>query len=128
MTISEIEGELYYKLLTLRSIQRIIQTVDFKEAYNFANKHEKEELERLIDNYDKGGINNWIKIINERKILYSATSVSGMTIIYQYTVKELKIYARRIGVKYYNCKNKYELLSEIEDYIRMKEQNEKDNC
>lgn len=111
MKPEELQQNLYTKLLTLRAIERIVSTQTFQEAYKLADEVEKKIVLKLIEEYKKDEINLWVTDIIRNK----------NKDITEYTIRELRTYARRIGIPNYSLLTKYLLLEEITKYIKWKD-------
>lgn len=88
------------KILNLRSVERIIQSKAFEEAYNSATLMEQQEADNHVHNGDSVNLTNWIR---KRRIKDVAVL----------SIRELKTLARHHHVSNYGRLPKASLLSEI---------------
>jgi hypothetical protein len=88
------------RLLIIRSLERLISLDTFKVLYDSASKDEQEIVQKLIEEYDKDGVDRWL---NQQR----RKSPDSMNMI------ELRQLARKLGIRDYHILSKASLLSEI---------------
>jgi hypothetical protein len=88
------------ELLRLRSIDRILHTENYSEAWLKASHQERTEAHRLVLLRDSKGLAKWIKGILYWDLL-------------ERPVRELRKLAQQLGIKNYHILTKSELLSEL---------------
>lgn len=109
LTLKEIRVKQHHKVLDMRSIERMINNIGFEIIFSIAESKEKDEILLHIQNGDKGLIEEWISKQNQKQIS-------------QMSLRELRQYARKVGIPYYARLPKSSLLSEINSYGRSQEE------
>lgn len=83
-----------------RSVNRLVQSEKFKEAWDNSDDYGKLTVQNIIGWLNKDKLEEWIIKHLERD--YG-----------EMTLEELRTAARNKGIKYYRCKSKSTLLSEL---------------
>lgn len=89
-------------MLDMRSIQRIIEMESFEKAYVKASEIEQESIAKAIDRNDLTFIELWMR-----------KAIKNLQIIEEYSMKDLRDIAKKLGVKDYSLICKSSLLSQI---------------
>jgi hypothetical protein len=85
-----------------RNIDRVIQSEDFRIMYERASKKHQERIEELIWELIPSKIEHWI--LSQR-----------LLDIDKLTLRELRLIARKYGIRYYSIKTKGELQEELNE-------------
>lgn len=93
-------GALYGICNEARALQRIFESLDFGSLFNHASPEQQDALLSLLLNIDLIPVRRWIKMEQYKQY-------------HTLTLRQLRIVAKTLGVKYYSMKTKEELLTDI---------------
>lgn len=98
--IKDLRNELHNKACMIRSIDRIVNSVEFATAYEIAKLDDRVMVATMIRSGNKDGIEFWLR--KERENDDGARPI-----------RELRVIAQQLGIRFYNRLPKALLLSEI---------------
>ncbi len=93
---------LHSQVCTVRSMLRLSETEGFRKAFDAANEAGKDVALKLINDGDKDGLCQWIKVQ-----LHTQKAVECLSI------RELRQLGQQLGVRHYNVLPKGRLIHEI---------------
>lgn len=102
MTVKILRENLHFKILNLRSIERILHTESFETIYSQASDIEKKSVSDVIDKCDKLLLDQWIK-----------KEIKNASMLEELSMKDLREMAKNLKVPDYSMISKSSLLSEI---------------
>lgn len=103
LRLSELKSSTSNIVSKARSIERIVLSQRFEEAWNNSNDDAKLKVQNIIHWLNRGQLESWLNKYEKRKALAELSTA------------ELKALARQQGIPYYSRLMKSQLLDALED-------------